>query len=348
MTKSYFFNCDDFILDDQGGTFIRGKRRFSLKIGSTQLSQKIQQHVQQKSCFPETEYPVNVLLTLLRNGLLKPKMDEGARSSIEHLFSHIQILCGNILRQVQSAFERDFFYAYLKLRLSSISQGMSNQGTMVIIPESIVKVMVRPWAWLLNPIGIVLLGVFNVLWLAWESGGNWPRIEELRNAHHLNPYTILLILLISFILHELAHAASAYSVNGQCGAVRWRRLFFVFPFLAAHLPNLQNCKPVDRLAISAAGPVFQISCSILLLQSFAQSPSICYASLISILVALLNFIPFQGSDGYWMLVEILSGRRPELSLKWGTAKPIDIIYTILLFTIVLVSCGFVAGYFGRI
>ena len=70
MTKSYIFNCSEFVENSGGGVFHKGRRRFALDCASGPLITRIGTLVGGKAAFPHDELPENVAQVLLREGLL--------------------------------------------------------------------------------------------------------------------------------------------------------------------------------------------------------------------------------------------------------------------------------------
>lgn len=335
MTKLFIFNCDDFILDEQGGTFICGKKKFSLKINSSCLSKKILQHVETKASFFETEYPDSVVAILCRNNLLRIVTDPSNGT----FFKQSPLLTGFFLLQffskIRRYLEADLAVVFVVNKLRSFFEIVPSQYSGTLLREPDVTLIVRSWAWLLHPIGAASLAIVNVLWLVLNSGSMWSNMFSMSALHAINPFIVTVTLLLLFIFHEFGHAASTYSITRKCGAIKVHRIFYIFPYLAAQLPMIKECSRVDKFVISASGPIFQISCSILFIIAIPQSNSIRYAADISIVIALINFIPTKYTDGYWMLVELLQGITPQWTLKWSKARKVDVIYTVFVSIFIL-------------
>jgi hypothetical protein len=337
MTKLFIFNCDDFILDEQGGTFICGKKKFSLKVNSSCLSKKILQHVETKASFFETEYPDSVVAVLFRNNLLRLASDPNDNTCFKRSFTSTRFFLSQFFSKIKRNLETDFVFVFVVSKLRSFFGFVLSKYSGTLLSESNVTKIVRFWAWILHPVGVAFFAIINVLWLMLNFGSSWSNVLSTPALHVINPFIVTVTLLSLFILHEFGHAATAYSITRKCGAIKVHRVLYVFPYLAAQLPTIKECGRVDKFAISASGPIFQILCSILFINAIPKSNSIRYAADISIVIALINFIPTKYTDGYWMLVELLQGVTPKWTVKWSKARKIDITYTVLISIFVLAA-----------
>jgi len=99
--------------------------------------------------------------------------------------------------------------------------------------------------------------------------------------------TQVAVIVLAIVSHEAGHAAAA-----QAAGLEWR-VFARLPWkigVAVVAPDDGLC-PADDLLIALAGPA---ASSLLAAVSFQVSPEL---SLLSGLLAVLNLLPFPGTDG---------------------------------------------------
>lgn len=327
MMKSFIFNCDDFIPDDKGGTFICGHRKFALVISSSELSCQILRHVKGRVSFVEVEYPPSVILALLREGLLLQYNDVLLQTGQMKWIDSLQSRWRQFLRRFELQLKSNSIGLLIFLAIQPLISWLLSDQPRILLNKQITNAIVRPWAWILHPTIVAILAVVNIMWLIVNI-----RLSELKTIsifdHSTSNLVLVIVLLMGFlIIHELGHAASAHSRLGKCGEIRIRRFFYIIPYLSAHLPDVGTCSRTERIAISASGPVVQISSAILLIIIQPNSNTIRYASELSIMFSIINFLPLRYADGYWILVDLLGGKKPRIVLNWLTARGIDIAYT---------------------
>lgn len=336
MMKSFTFNCDDFVPDERGGTFICGRRKFALVMSSSELSIQILRHVKEKSSFTEAEYPSSVISALLQEGLLRQQGDQSLWGRLSTLTYSIQMKWRHFLKRNGRRLASDPMAILVLLNIRSRISWMFSNQPVTLLKAELTNTIVKTWAWLLHPMSIAIIALMNIVWIV--TNYQVRDLKAVGIAFHTspNPLLIILLLIIFLIIHELAHASSAYNRLGKCGEIRIRRYLYIFPYLSAHLPDIGTCRPFERVAISASGPVIQISSAILLISIQPNSIAVRHACELSIILGLINLIPLKNSDGYWILVEMLGGQKPRFTINWTSARKINIFYTMgitLLITI---------------
>jgi hypothetical protein len=337
MMKSYIFDCDDFIPDACGGTFVCGQRRFSLVISSSMLSEKILQHVKENSVFLESEYPPVVIAALRREGLLCSPGKSRVASGLLKWINSVQKESRRSVYGIRLGLAKDPFIWYFVCKWHESVRLLVTNGQLVVLNQSIVNAIVRPWSWIMRPFTIAVIGVGDLIWLA--SSHKFDALKTIGLAWYRMPSpSLVFVLLFGYLMvHEFSHAASAYNAIGKAGEIRMGRHLGVMPYLYAHLPGISACRVAERISISASGPVVQIVCSILLMTSWPDSLSVAYASELSVVIALVSLTPFKNTDAYWILVDLLGGRKPNIRLNWAVASKYDMVYTVAL---IILGIGF--------
>lgn len=124
---------------------------------------------------------------------------------------------------------------------------------------------------------------------------------------------VLILLLLTFTIHEFGHALFLRRYNRQVNAIGIRLKYFLLPTFFVDASETYKLKQKkQKISVALGGTYFQLSATsliILLLLLFNPFDSIFilqFYSFISLFTVIYNLIPFEKMDGYWILVSILN------------------------------------------
>lgn len=131
-------------------------------------------------------------------------------------------------------------------------------------------------------------------------------------------YILSIVLIIPlFIVHEFAHVATSFKYNLNKGIkINLALYFFVFPFVYVKIPGLYTLETKKRIHILISGVFSNVLLGILFIMlSIISHKDICFAiSLSNFQIAFVNLIPFNLTDGYFILSNIL--KRANIRKKY--------------------------------
>jgi len=317
MSKLYIFDCDDFVPTEQGGLFSKGRREFALHSASAALVTRVGQLVASQTAFASDLLPAQALRVLRHQGLVR---EVGAPKRLARLVR----LRAQVFAHAPASLTLGLIAAWHILRAAWAV--FSNRKAFTVLPARATGAVARHWAVLTRPWSLVALALASSAWLAAHPShlGATTAFGTLTLAGKLGFF----LLLATFVLfHESAHAAAAYQRLGFCGGIRFG-LFYGLPHVRTGVPQANGLARGDRLAISASGSILQVGLSILVLLAVGELAPVRAAAELSIAIALVNWLPWFRSDGYWMLSE-LAGGPLHLGWRWRSMRPADVLYSAL-------------------
>ena len=177
-----------------------------------------------------------------------------------------------------------------------------------LLSPVVVNFLVKPLVGLFNAKAAAILIMFFLLSLVHISiyiyNGDFSRQSAMLNWS--DSITVIVLIGIGLIFHELGHAAAAYKFG--CRKVEigigWYIYFIVF---YAELSEAWRLKPGKRLIIDCAGGYFQSIFGAVLWLAFIYTEYFVFMSAAALLAlySLFNLNPFFRMDGYWIASDLM-------------------------------------------
>lgn len=324
MTKLYIFDCDGFILDGNGGLFIKGRRRLSFTSTSHEVSMNVSALVEAKSAFHADELPNNVIDTLRREGLLYEYTENfknytAAKRGVHSFFRQM-------IQAAQGWMPTQLLLINLVLCFSFLRRSYQ------IFSVHVTTKIVRIWGPLTNNWMLILFSVICIIWIVSTEGSHLINSVQWSTLSILEKILCAFTLLGAIIFHELAHASAAYYRLGACGAIQLTT-FYGVPYLYTGVAQVNSLDKLNKMAISASGCILQVSISIALIEGLGEYKALVAAGQLSIALAFMNLLPFFKLDGYWILSELV-GTRLRIVMPNRGEKIENILYSIFVFIVV--------------
>ncbi len=326
MTQLYIFDCDDFILSQQGGIFIQGRRQVELTGPSAGLLTLIATLVGAKTAFLLDRLPGDLVLPLQRAGLLREQGSTPRRMSAFRAGSRVFLV--SLVRNIAAILPVPLVAAILAgaNAVARVSALASKRLAFTLLSATATGHLVHPWARLTAWPCIGLIGLCNGAWLAlygYEHITHPIPLGSLSIGERFGSAAIVMLLLV---FHELSHAAAAHYRLGRCGAVTldFRHLL---PGLSTAAPQTATLGRLDKIIISASGCVLQISMSIIGISMLGQYKVAEAAAEWSLAIGLANLLPIYRFDGYWIASELV-GETLKCTLPGRQATTANLLYTL--------------------
>ncbi|MCP4985621.1 MAG: hypothetical protein GY928_05980 [Colwellia sp.] len=146
------------------------------------------------------------------------------------------------------------------------------------------------------------------------------QVKSVFNTTAITPSTfewliVYLMMVITIVLHELAHAATCKYFGGKVNKIGLMFMYF-HPIIYCDVSDSWRFKNTNhKIIVAAAGIFLQFVLAAALLSLFMLTGWVIlyYYLITTIVIALFNFIPFIKLDGYWMLVH--ASNQPNLKQK---------------------------------
>jgi putative peptide zinc metalloprotease protein len=176
----------------------------------------------------------------------------------------------------------------------------------------------RPWTGALRhlfhpPLAAVLLALSAAAQAWFWSGHLGLRLEDLSAGSYALG---IVVLLLTFPLHELGHGAACRHFGCEHGGMGFA-MYLVFPCLYTDVSDAWRLPRWSRVAVDLGGVYFQVLGAGLLaaLGLATGHPAWVAALVLTSWSILCSLRPYLRSDGYWVLVDVLGVPAPHERVK---------------------------------
>jgi putative peptide zinc metalloprotease protein len=182
-------------------------------------------------------------------------------------------------------------------------------------PEAFLNFLYAFLFWIFHPVSLAVAGcimVFSVAKLLFQSDRFFLELPQATSWLTTdNAWTLLLVIGITKVIHELAHALTCRHFGGRCTEMGLLFLIFV-PCLYCDVSDTWlEPRRWARIAVSAAGicaELFLASCAALIwsMTSAGTLHTICFTIMLvcSIQTLIFNANPLMRYDGYFILSDL--------------------------------------------
>jgi putative peptide zinc metalloprotease protein len=192
-----------------------------------------------------------------------------------------------------------------RLKLDSEKEYTKQQSyitlKLTLLPAAYIKYVTAPFVWLFSakafyPVLLLVL-LFDLL-ILWQS-------DITLTAQYLlfNPLTLLMMIWLSTMLHEIGHLAACKKYGAKHGEIGFG-FYFIFPVAYADVSGVWALPKQQRIMVNLAGVFMEIIFVAALFTLSVWLPYLKYAAALILLRVAYTMVPFLRNDGYWLLGDL--------------------------------------------
>lgn len=166
---------------------------------------------------------------------------------------------------------------------------------------------------LASPLACLVLPLLSIV--TWLRLGTAPVFLGWKVLDRIELLQACSVILLFLLFHEAMHLAAYFRSGGLRGSIRLRLKGGVLPIAFAKMTFATRPDWRTVATISAAGPMVAFAAALAANVAAAGVPWLYWGTMFSAVAALVNLIPFGGSDGQYLCDAIRTGFNQRASAQ---------------------------------